>query len=606
MTGATTGRTAEQAFEDLYRASNLTRRQLRAWLGHRARPAATLWNLAVRMPIAGDLEPERWEAAFAAVVAASDALRSRFDEVDGAPRRLVEPLGPIRVARVDLSDAPDPTRAAREWMDRRCALPRPLAGPLYEAALLRLGPARWEWFLLQDHLITDGVALEIIARTVAELYAGPAPTDRLVPPALPSFADFAAAERAASELPRFGEDRAFWEEVLASERSPASWNGRRKDPARLEIVRLSHTLDAARTDALRARTAAPGAPRLPSLLLAAFADWVAQSAGTPDPVLTTAVHNRRRAQHKRTIGLLMDVIPLRRAEPAGAAADPLLQARQWERRLHSSLRRDPAALPALSFDQQAFLFNYHREQFRFEGGGIRAEQHWLAPRQAIELVALQVSDHAAAGRLQLDFDLDAAAFAGREVGTVASFLAALDGHLDGGATAGLARALRGIAEVREYRLENDPGAEGGPALRLEAAVRGGLTPLGLRRRLLAAVSPRELPDSITIVDSCGPCARAPDADAAAADAVPSHSARAPQGPAEQLIAAVWCEVLGLPAVSAGDRFLARGGDSLRAVLATTLIESGSGVRLRPEEMFLRDLAQLARLLESRSGRTGSA
>jgi hypothetical protein len=65
-------------------------------------------------------------------------------------------------------------------------------------------------------------------------------------------------------------------------------------------------------------------------------------------------------------------------------------------------------------------------------------------------------------------------------------------------------------------------------------------------------------------------------------------------------------VLGLPAVSAGDRFLARGGDSLRAVLAATLIESGSGVRLRPEELFLRDLAQLARLLESRSGRTGSA
>ena len=60
----------EDAFERIYRSSNLSRRQLRAWLGHRARPAATLWNLAIRMPIAGNLDPWRWERAFACLVAA--------------------------------------------------------------------------------------------------------------------------------------------------------------------------------------------------------------------------------------------------------------------------------------------------------------------------------------------------------------------------------------------------------------------------------------------------------------------------------------------------------------------------------------------------------
>lgn len=584
------------ALERLYRSSNLTRRQLRAWLGHRARPAATLWNLAVRMPIEGRLDPERWAKSFACLVAASDALRSRFVEQDGIPQRVVDSAHAVQVARADLSGAADPAAAARAWIEARTARPLPLEGPLYSAAILQLGPERWEWFLLQDHLISDGISLMVIARALAELYASPPATERLDLPALPLFADFAAAEHEFCGSPRCAADRAFWENLVASPRARGAWDGQSKDPERLEIRQREHVLEPERHAALAALAAAPGGPGLPSLFFAAFAAWVAGHCGGAAPLLTTAVHNRRRPAFKSTLGLLMDVVPVQPAPPGEQSRTFSEQAAGLQRRVLASLRHEPAALPAFPLEAQAFMFNYHLEHFRCEGGGIRAVQQWIPPREGIELLALQVLDNGAEGRLHLEFHLDAKVFAGREDETVADFLHFLDRCASGDPGSRLEPVLRRLPGVTDFRLRRALRADGGFTLRLEAASQEDMTPLHLRRLLLEHLGPADLPDEIVLVDRCLTTAEPPAA---------ASPERAPAGASELLIAEIWREILKLDAVTAADRFIARGGDSLQAVLAASLLEARSGVRLRPEEFFVRNLEQIARILDAQRAAAGA-
>ena len=69
---------------------------------------------------------------------------------------------------------------------------------------------------------------------------------------------------------------------------------------------------------------------------------------------------------------------------------------------------------------------------------------------------------------------------------------------------------------------------------------------------------------------------------------------APGTPAERKLAQIWCEVLGVPEVSAGDDFFSLGGNSLKfAQIATHISEAfGTTVDLRSLLVYptLRDLA----------------
>jgi acyl-coenzyme A synthetase/AMP-(fatty) acid ligase len=67
----------------------------------------------------------------------------------------------------------------------------------------------------------------------------------------------------------------------------------------------------------------------------------------------------------------------------------------------------------------------------------------------------------------------------------------------------------------------------------------------------------------------------------------------PRGPTEELIAAVWREVIGIPVVSRADNFFDIGGHSLLAVKAIALLEERSGWRAAPRLFILENLQEIA-------------
>lgn len=81
---------------------------------------------------------------------------------------------------------------------------------------------------------------------------------------------------------------------------------------------------------------------------------------------------------------------------------------------------------------------------------------------------------------------------------------------------------------------------------------------------------------------------------------------APQGAAEEAIAAIWCRLLGVERVGRSDNFFDLGGHSLLAMRAVVEIEKQFGVRLGVRRLIFETLAQVADLPTSQPPTPGAA
>ncbi|HEY0782269.1 MAG TPA: condensation domain-containing protein, partial [Thermoanaerobaculia bacterium] len=90
--------------------------------------------------------------------------------------------------------------------------------------------------------------------------------------------------------------------------------------------------------------------------------------------------------------------------------------------------------------------------------------------------------------------------------------------------------------------------------------------------------------------------------APAAAAAASDPGAVPLGPIEELLAGLWCELLGLPAVGTHDSFFQLGGHSLLATLLLSRVRDAFGVELPLAAVFAAPtVASLARRIETARG-----
>src|SRR4051794_37473484 len=110
--------TVGSSFDDLLDRSNLTGRQFLIYAGQRLHPGVVLYNsvYAIRWP---ELDPERFKAAWQALVDSCDALRIVVEEVDGVPQQRAPPPCRAEVDGVDVRQCAQHEQAAREWIEAR-------------------------------------------------------------------------------------------------------------------------------------------------------------------------------------------------------------------------------------------------------------------------------------------------------------------------------------------------------------------------------------------------------------------------------------------------------------------------------------------------------
>jgi amino acid adenylation domain-containing protein len=306
-----TERTSEQV-----RTGPLSVGQQRLWFLHRFAPDDPVHNIPSAYRLRGRPDLPALEAAFTAVAARHDALRTRYEESDGEPRAVVLAPAPVAVDVVEPATAEDAPRAVRACADRPFDL---AAEPPFRVTLVRTGPEESVLCVVMHHINGDGLSLNVLWEEVADHYAG-----RPLPPVPLQFSEVAAAEE---EEPA---GLAWWAERLAgvpdlelpadrprpAERSSAGHDVWTALPPGL----VSGVRDLAR----RARCT----PFM--VLLAAYQVLLSRHSGQTDFCVGTPAASRPRPELARVIGFLTSTMVTRCDLSGDPAFSDLLRATRRE------------------------------------------------------------------------------------------------------------------------------------------------------------------------------------------------------------------------------------------------------------------------------------
>ncbi|WP_206491028.1 non-ribosomal peptide synthetase [Rhodococcus sp. KRD162] len=225
----------------------------------------------------------------------------RIHQVDGTPVQQFVPHETEAVETLDFRECEHPADAATQWMNEDCRTPFSMDGQLVRLRILRVAEDRVFWYTRAHHIALDGYASMKVLERAAALYA--AVRDGVEPPQIdPTTPEALLAEderyRSSSRARR---DQAHWE---STDLGYTESLGRSTQPASVPIV-----VGEDRSIALTA----PGAARhaTSTVVIAAFAAYLARINDTDDVDLSLPVSARPTAVLRRAGSSLSNVVPLR-------------------------------------------------------------------------------------------------------------------------------------------------------------------------------------------------------------------------------------------------------------------------------------------------------
>ncbi|HEU4560998.1 MAG TPA: amino acid adenylation domain-containing protein, partial [Longimicrobium sp.] len=297
--------------------------QERLWFIDRMEPGSAVYNIPVAWRLGGVLDEAALERSLGEIVRRHEALRTVFAEVDGSPVQVIAPFAGFALPVEELSGLGE---ADREAMARRRAgeeAARPFdlaAGPLFRAALLRLGEDDHVLLLSVHHIVGDGWSMGVLYQELSALYEAYREGRTSPLPELPvQYADYALWQREHLRDAVLERKLAYWRERLADA------------PALLELP-TDHARPAVRTfrgayerielplellERLQALGRSEGAT-LYMTLLGAFQLLLSKYSGSEDVVVGSPAAGRTRKEVEELIGFFVNTLVLR----TGLSGDP--------------------------------------------------------------------------------------------------------------------------------------------------------------------------------------------------------------------------------------------------------------------------------------------
>ncbi|HEY7768000.1 amino acid adenylation domain-containing protein, partial [Longimicrobium sp.] len=290
--------------------------QERLWFLDRLEPGSTAYNAPTGARLAGALDGPALERALGEIVRRHEVLRTVFAEVDGSPVQVVQPFGGFVVPVEDLSGLGEAEREAAvgQWVRQQADRPFDLAaGPLFRAALLRLGDEDHVLLLSMHHIVSDGWSMGVLLREFSALYAAYREGRESPLPELPvQYADYAVWQREQFTGEVLNRQLAYWKERLAGApelmelpldrpRPPVQTYHGASLPVELSLELQERLQELGRSDGTT----------LFMTLLAAFQVLLGRYAGSEDVVVGTPIAGRTRGEVEGLIGFFINTLVLR-------------------------------------------------------------------------------------------------------------------------------------------------------------------------------------------------------------------------------------------------------------------------------------------------------
>jgi amino acid adenylation domain-containing protein len=296
--------------------SNLTPVQYQFWLGQKLHPDTPLFNTVDTFTIRGSIQPSHFQAAFQALIDHSDALRTVFEEENGIPGQRVVNNLPYTVEYLDLSQESAPHASFQNWMKHRGKAPLDFAKRSFDTALIRISEDHFIWYLSVHHIVADGWSFYLIFNCMQDFYRRSLEGYLNEPVTFPSFYNYIEDERAYRRSPQYAADQSYWEKKPA-ETQLLTFYGRLPAKRPAPVRRVQHELGAERTQTLKALARQEGFAgktlniALFNMLAGVLAAYLHRITSNDSLSIGTPFSNRSSAVLKETVGLLMEIAPLR-------------------------------------------------------------------------------------------------------------------------------------------------------------------------------------------------------------------------------------------------------------------------------------------------------
>ncbi|MET0236766.1 MAG: amino acid adenylation domain-containing protein [Kibdelosporangium sp.] len=307
----------------------------RLWQRHHERTDPSVYNVAQRVDIDGELDPAALARAFRELVRRHAALRSRA--VRRAGDLLVEVLETVEV------DLPVTDLTGSAWeVDQWCRTQGDEAfslhdAPLFRLRLAKLDGARWVLVVVLNHAICDAWSLGILWREVTELYAAArSGSEAALPSPGTPYTDYARWQQRRLSGERRAELERFWRAELDGLPLRPALPVDRPRPARLSGRGGLHEFVLGGEIADRVGRVATDLGTTPyTVLVSAYAVWLAALCEQPEVAVASSSANRLRLEHEDTFGSIGDAVLLRAR--VSAASDFAELVAQMQSSVHLAL-----------------------------------------------------------------------------------------------------------------------------------------------------------------------------------------------------------------------------------------------------------------------------
>jgi len=398
--------------------------QWRLWLLDRVHPGSTAYNVPLGLRVHGPLNLTALADTLAGLVARHETLRTAFDEEEGEPVQVINPVTSLELQPelpvIDLRREPDPEAAARRLSAEDAARPFDLRrAPLFRVQLLRLADEEHLLVINLHHIITDGWSLGILVRELSVLYTAFCAGQPSPLPDLPiQYADFADWQRQWLQGEVLEQKVRPWRQRLAG--APADLGlptdrPRSTGPSEGRCGFVPLALGAPLSATLR-QTARGAGATVYMTLLAGFQVLLYRHSGLVDVVVGSPVANRNRTEVEGLIGVFVNLL----AQRGDLSGDPSFE--QFLERVRT-VTVEALANEDLPFEklveelrpdrrlQHSPLFSalfalQQPQPAPATGAGLRWELAEVHPATAKYELSLQLSDEPAEIRGFWDYDAD--------------------------------------------------------------------------------------------------------------------------------------------------------------------------------------------------------
>lgn len=317
------------ARQDLSGPFRLSFAQEQLWFMWQLEPESARWNIVLTWQLRGELDIAALAEALTQVVADHEALRTRFAEVGGEPRQVIEDAAPFPLSAEELAGA-EATREAvlADLMREESLRPFDLAvSPLLRVRLWRLEPGLHVLMLTVHHIAADDQSLQIIARDLAGHYLTGVSGQAVRSAAPPlRYGDYALWQRDSTPKPVLDRQLAYWTAELAG--APTTLGIQPDCPLRPGLRHAvgvaEFEVDAETAGRLGRLGQAAGATQN-MVFLAAFAAWLARYGGQADVIVGVPSADRPVAELASVVGMFVTLLPIRCRVGKGDSFSTLVQ-----------------------------------------------------------------------------------------------------------------------------------------------------------------------------------------------------------------------------------------------------------------------------------------